>query len=757
MGTQRLFHNARYLFLAASLLFAAQCLANPIEDFSTFQINVANTDPGNGQGSCDSGQTTNAGSIGGYRDFTACVESVITGGASVSALSNGIYLHSASASGTGYTKIKWDGSSLPGTLDVLGLNFDLLNSGATAFSFTHVTYDYPFNGGNASLRNLIITITVYGKNGRSMSASRLLDRAYDNEAFEIPFKELAPTGAVDLTNVGAIVMTFEGRPGNAKDLEIDFFGTNGNCAQFYCAPTPTPTFTATATATNTATSTATPTRTSTPTNTATPTRTPTRTATSTATSTATATNTATSTATATKTSTPTVTPPPTATATNTATSTATFTPTPTLTRTPTSTATPTRTATQTPTVTLTPTFTASSTATATSTPTATFTKTSTPTSTPTITPTPTITLTPTPTRTNTPTNTATATNTPTPTLTRASTATSTPTSTPTITSTFTATATRTNTPTNTATATSTATSTITRTATATSTPTNTATQTFTSTFTATATPTNSPTATRSPTVTPTVTATATNTITPTHTSTATMSATPTNTETPTPLVSVTTTPTATPTATNTFPSDGTPTSTPTPPSGPTETPTPTSSGTPGILSTPTPNASASPTPGSQSSSNCSRVDPTAEMITIGNTLMSSSKKIAKTMNASIKRAKSQASCKKLNVPQKEKAQRMLLKEIQDEIKNNILRSIEVCGDECIAVSFEAEVATTRKLLTQMANQSVKLAKQVLACSPKTKRTSPGGKRTDTKLKNELGKSKDIQVHCQVCPDRKRKK
>lgn len=711
-----------------TLISPAVTLANPIDDFDTFQVIVANTEPGTGIGSCDAGQASNVGSLGGFRDLTACVESVNPeGGATVIALSSGNYSHSASAAGTGYTQIKWDGSSAPGSINVTGLNHDLLNSGGTAFRFIHVNYDYPFNGGVASLRNLNITVTVYGQNGRSASASKLLDREYSNESFDIPFSELSPAGNVDLTRVGAIVMTFEGRPGNAKDLEIELFGTNGSCAQFYCAPSPTPTSTSTSTPTNTATSTATPTRTATATRTATPTNTSTPTRTFTPTGTATRTPTPTNTSTSRPTSTPT--PTATRTATNSPTHTATATRTPTSTNT--FTFTPTLTPTRTPTVTNTPTSTA--TFTVTPTPTKETKPSLTPTRTPTITQTPTRTATPTvtstPTRTLTPTASSTATNTVAPTVT--------PTSTATATHTITVTSSPTLTFTPTVTATFTATSTATFTPTRPVPPTHTRTPTPAATITATATSTN----TVAPTLTPTISPTVTTTISPTNTATV--------------IPTFTATNTPTQTATSTPPADPTPTETPTgtiTPSSPTQTPTPDPSGTPGVFETPTPSGSISPTPLPQGQ--CTRVEPTAEMVEIGKTLISSSKNIDKTIKSSLKRAKSYNSCKKLKIPAREKAQNALIKKIQEEIKNNILRSVEVCGAECIAVSFENEVTDIRKLLTSMANQSVLLARQVLACSPKTRRTNKGGPRTDGKLRNELDKSKNIEVHCQVCPDRK---
>lgn len=222
--------------------------------------------------------------------------------------------------------------------------------------------------------------------------------------------------------------------------------------------------------------------------------------------------------------------------------------------------------------------------------------------------------------------------------------------------------------------------------------------------------------------------------TPTVTPTRTPTSTPTNTPTSTPTLTPTATPTVTPTATPT----ATFTATPTPTLTPTETPTLTPTMTPTI--TPTP----------QTLISCVQVAANDQMKDIGAQLLKVTKGIDKVIKDDIKRAKSQKSCKKIPLAAINKKRAEALAKVNNEINTKILTSLEICGEDCLSISFDKERNVIQGYINSLAGVSNSLAKQVVKCSKLKPANAASGPRSSAKVKQLVGQTKNINVNCTVC-------
>jgi hypothetical protein len=151
----------------------------------------------------------------------------------------------------GYATVTWDGDTDSSTIKPTGLgSLDLTQDGGTAFKIGLLFFDYPSN------QPLQLTLRLYDTSkadGTKYSeVSITLDQFYDEpQAFYItvPYTTLAnagnfsvaaplgltfpatttvgPSGAVDVTQVGAISLSFKAR---APDIILAPFITNGKCS-----------------------------------------------------------------------------------------------------------------------------------------------------------------------------------------------------------------------------------------------------------------------------------------------------------------------------------------------------------------------------------------------------------------------------------------------------------------------------------------------------------------------------------------------
>lgn len=125
--------------------------------------------------------------------------------------------------------------------------------------------------------------------------------------------------------------------------------------------------------------------------------------------------------------------------------------------------------------------------------------------------------------------------------------------------------------------------------------------------------------------------------------------------------------------------------------------------------------------------------------------------IRKRYVADVKRARSIASCKSLLNEGASVRIKELLDQASSHVKNQILRSVQVCGDDCLTVSFEREVNNIRSLLSKASKESKILARKVVMCSPvRPSSSSQAGPRGDTELNDALRKTRSIVAKCKVC-------
>lgn len=215
--------------------------------------------------------------------------------------------------------------------------------------------------------------------------------------------------------------------------------------------------------------------------------------------------------------------------------------------------------------------------------------------------------------------------------------------------------------------------------------------------------------------------------------------------TPTPTVTPTSTPTSTPTNTPT----ATPTFTSTPTNTPTQSPTNTPTTTPTETPTLTPTATPTNTP-PVIEPLCVRVAATQEMLDIGKSLVDSTKSISKIIRDDIRRASKATECRKtVKTNSLLSYVRKTEKDIRGEISSNILQSVQVCGQDCISVSFKGEVQTVKTMLRKYGKVASANAKKVATCAKRIRR--PGTANTSTLNKVNSVIRKPINVTCTVCP------
>lgn len=120
--------------------------------------------------------------------------------------------------------------------------------------------------------------------------------------------------------------------------------------------------------------------------------------------------------------------------------------------------------------------------------------------------------------------------------------------------------------------------------------------------------------------------------------------------------------------------------------------------------------------------------------------------------ADLKRAGSYKSCASVAKDKSIKATKRLLADIGSMTDKRIIKSVQVCGTDCLTVSFARDVADIRALLTKASADVQKYAKKVVTCAKSTKPSTGGknGPRTDDALSQIVKDTKNIVTHCTVC-------
>ena len=181
----------------------------------------------------DSSNRVTEGAIGGRRSMSTTATGgnpALTITATTTAGSNPVLDHSQTGDITGITVVHYDGDSDATTIDYDGLQgIDLSEDSGTAFVLKEVFFDFPGN------QPATVTIRAYDASdpaGDTYSDYSIeLTRAYNFEDITLMFSaptSTGPSGGVDITNVGAIVLTIDGSS-PAVDMLIPSFSTNGPC------------------------------------------------------------------------------------------------------------------------------------------------------------------------------------------------------------------------------------------------------------------------------------------------------------------------------------------------------------------------------------------------------------------------------------------------------------------------------------------------------------------------------------------------
>lgn len=131
--------------------------------------------------------------------------------------------------------------------------------------------------------------------------------------------------------------------------------------------------------------------------------------------------------------------------------------------------------------------------------------------------------------------------------------------------------------------------------------------------------------------------------------------------------------------------------------------------------------------------NCTLVKPTKEMKKIANKLKNASKSIEQRLAWDVKRAGTFSSCRELLSKKSYASTKAKLAAARREADKRILKSVLVCGTECLTVSFAEEVKKVKSGFSGSRSQNV-YAKSVVTCSGVVRQGSDGkGQRTDTIL------------------------
>lgn len=153
-------------------------------------------------------------------------------------------------------------------------------------------------------------------------------------------------------------------------------------------------------------------------------------------------------------------------------------------------------------------------------------------------------------------------------------------------------------------------------------------------------------------------------------------------------------------------------------------------------------------PGTQ---NCTDVTPTKEMKKISSELNKVVSVIQGRLNEDIKRASSYKTCRTVASITTYGSISTELKAIKAQIKKEILKTVQVCGEECLTLNFAAQVKEIRQLLTKTSKKTQEYAKKVVACS-KIKKKPGQQNTTNTKqiLDDAIGRTKNIESKCTIC-------
>jgi len=170
--------------------------------------------------------------------------------------------------------------------------------------------------------------------------------------------------------------------------------------------------------------------------------------------------------------------------------------------------------------------------------------------------------------------------------------------------------------------------------------------------------------------------------------------------------------------------------------------------------TPTPTPTVTPTPPPlliESTPSCVRVPPTAEMKSIGATLLRSTSTISNIIRADLARATKSSRCKnQVRASELQSSIARYENAIRAEIRKNILRSVAVCGADCIKVSFLEEVTRVKTMIRKYGLVAARHARTVVSCAQDVRNPNGRDPSASTLGKIQTALQQQVNVSCRVC-------
>lgn len=253
------FYPMRSLKYAILELFTAAITAVGLLPSGGYAITIdkfqndATLSSGSTSGATREGNFVSSSALGGGRSFTVTKGGAGSGVSRLEVVDSTLGYTQGAHAGLG--QVAWDGNTDASTVTPNGLGgVDLTQDGGTSFHVGLQFFDYPFN---SPIRLILKVFDAAQANGSKFSeVTVVINTYYDGPGvfmMEIPFALLsaagsgsiqAPngatfgtttsvggSGAVDMKNVGAITLTFNGMANSkAPDVILSPFKTNGSCS-----------------------------------------------------------------------------------------------------------------------------------------------------------------------------------------------------------------------------------------------------------------------------------------------------------------------------------------------------------------------------------------------------------------------------------------------------------------------------------------------------------------------------------------------
>lgn len=120
--------------------------------------------------------------------------------------------------------------------------------------------------------------------------------------------------------------------------------------------------------------------------------------------------------------------------------------------------------------------------------------------------------------------------------------------------------------------------------------------------------------------------------------------------------------------------------------------------------------------------------------------------------ADIRRAQKDRNCSNLSPASVSTTVARLQDLIQKQIAVRIMKSIRVCGNSCVVVSFDKEVKAIRDRISSLARDAKQFSRNVVQCAVDSRINSADrpNTRTDERLSDLINGLQKVKTRCKVC-------